>query len=197
MRMITSFAVLGLVVTMTACGDSSTGIDAEQFLSAQQLAAAGVTNLSGTWKLDPSLSMFGGGSSGPPTDGGGRGAWGHRSEAATGGRPSGAGTGRPGGRASGASFDGSLTIAQTATTVSINGMTIPTNGSTTSGGAGAPAGVSASAAWTAQGLTITRNAPHGVSFSETLTVSADGSTLTASISGGPMPSGMQRVFKRS
>ncbi len=192
MRPITSVAALCLVSALTACGDSTTGIIADEFLSPQQLAAAGVTDLSGRWTLDPSQSTFVGGTSGRPANAGGRGSWGGR-PAGVGGRPDGVG-GRPG-RPNG-TFDGTLTIAQSATLVSINGMTIPTNGAVVSGRGRAGAGVSASALWSESGLTITRTAPNGPAIIETLSVSADGSTLTASMSGGSMPTDVKRVFKR-
>ena len=168
-----AFIIVGLAASLAACNEMATGVSPEQALSAAELAVAGVTNLSGTWKLDPSQSQF---------------------PAVQGGRPQGGKGRRPAG---GAAFDGTLTISQSATTITINKMTIKTDGSVNSGGAGAPTGVSATAQWTDVGLKIVRKTPHGMELTELVSVSSDGLTLTAAISGGPAGKGGKRVFKRA
>lgn len=168
---------------LAACSEGATA-PAEVALTAQQLEAAGIANLTGSWKLDPARSVFPGDRTGRP-DGAGPGA----------GRPWGAGRPAQAGGMAGGKFDGTLTITQSSNSITINGRSIRTDGTTAGAGKGGRPTVSTSASWKEGALVITRSMPNGASISESLTVSPDGSTLAIDVT---FPQGtMRRVFARS
>lgn len=182
MRSMTRGAVaIALAGALVACSDSATE-PAPIALDAQALSVAGVVNLSGTWKLDPARSVFPNGGTGRPTGAGGR----------RGGRPGGSGQ-----RPEGVAFDGKLTITQSATSITVNGRTIKTDGSvqTPPPGRGGP-GMSLSASWSGTSLIVTAKIPSGQELRQQLSVSDDGKTLTVDAA-GPNGESMKKVFGRS